>query len=157
MSKSIIAIDPGQSGAVAWNATGTLYVERLESGVLDFVSQICRIAGSVPEGSEVYMEDVGYGRPGTNVKAVTTFSRHCGQILGVLAALDLGPTLVTPQKWMSECYPDRPKGDGTKVVLRKMYILDETIKWSSGDYKVEGNIDINTADAVGILRYGLGR
>jgi hypothetical protein len=155
MPDDIVAIDPGQTGAVAWNADGTLYVEHLQNDPQAFVDQIRRIGVS---DSKVYVEDVGYGRPGTNVKSVTTFSRHCGMLVGATTAMGLQTTYVRPQVWMRREFPDRPTGDDA-VTLRKLYILEECERWVVDiglELHEDSILDINTADSVGILKYGLG-
>lgn len=151
-----LGIDPGKTGAAAFHADGTLHVLRITDDTRKLALQIRGLHDLSGPDTKVYMEDVGYGRPGTNVKAVTTFSRHCGMLEGMLETLKFDYTLVTPQKWMRKVYPDRPTGVQA-TTLRKLYILDQTLKWVEDTFDdVVGTVDINSADAVGILRYGIG-
>jgi len=156
MSIEHLAIDPGKTGAAAFHADGTLHVFRITNDTPRLAAQLRGLKAISDSHTQAYMEDVGYGRPKTNVKAVTTFARHCGMLEGMLETLEFDYTLVTPQKWMRKVYPDRPTGVAASAT-RKLYILDESLEWAESYFNdIVGTIDINSADAVGILRYGIG-
>ena len=106
----------------------------------------------------MYSENVGFGRPGSNVKSVTTFARHCGMLEGYLHILAPDTTTyVSPQRWMRHVVPDRPTGAGSSGP-RKLYILDSCAEWlgSTAHALAEGcDLTLSNSDALGILWYAL--
>ena len=99
----IIGIDPGATGAIVllengdpieWMAMPTMVVgtaTRVNASDLTFF-----ISQSKPD--HVYVEKVG-AMPGQGVVSMFNFGHNTGVIMGVLGALGLSHTLVTPQAW----------------------------------------------------------
>ena len=93
-----VGIDPGLSGAVAlipadgapividYPGDATLTSDALRSWLIDY--DIALVA----------VESV-HSMPGQGVRSVFTFGRSFGEWLGILAALGVSHTLVTPQEW----------------------------------------------------------
>lgn len=97
----IVGIDPGKAGAIAWlTAAGALIAVRdlpvtkegLQPAVL---AEWLRDVGQV---SHSFLERVA-ARPGAGVSGMFNFGRGYGQLEGVLSALGVPVTLVTPPKW----------------------------------------------------------
>lgn len=153
-----MAIDPGKTGALAALelASGIMTIEPLDTeSPLTLWDQLNRF-----QVERVYCENVGYGRPGSNVKSVTTFARHCGMLEGYLEVLNRyypdRLNWVSPQRWMRHVVPDRPTG-GASSGARKLYILNSCEDWWGEHPKATlvGKLTLSAADAVGILRYGI--
>lgn len=102
----VIGIDPGCSGAVVvlQSAAQPLPVEWIRMPTLK-VGQSTRVdAAAVArflqdfDGSPVFIEQV-HAMPKQGVSSVYTFGHAAGVVEGVVAALMLPVTLVTPQTW----------------------------------------------------------
>jgi crossover junction endodeoxyribonuclease RuvC len=99
----IVGIDPGATGAVAWV---TDHGHLIEVSDLPHVAKVgllpavfaTMLRGGDREITHAFVERVA-SRPGAGVAGMFNFGRDYGQILGVLAALDIPVTLVTPQVW----------------------------------------------------------
>ena len=100
----LVGIDPGASGAIAWLSDAGHLIE-----VLDLPVQKVRgrtvlmpavLASMVKQRRPVhaYLERVAT-RPGEGHVGAFSFGRGYGQIEGVLAALDVAVTHVTPAEW----------------------------------------------------------
>jgi crossover junction endodeoxyribonuclease RuvC len=99
----IIGIDPGASGAIVlleddfpieWMIMPTYQVgsaKRVNASELaDFIG--------LHYVDHVYVEQVG-AMPGQGVTSMFNFGHSCGTVMGVVGALGLPHTMVTPQKW----------------------------------------------------------
>lgn len=102
----IVGIDPGLSGAIAWlSADGHLIEARdLPVAKTNGRSQLMPavLAGWLMEmnrrPTHAFLERVAT-RPGEGAVGAFSFGRGYGQIEGVLAAVGVPVTLVTPQRW----------------------------------------------------------
>lgn len=157
-----IGIDPGAKGGLAIldHHSGDLTLERLVSDLPGMYRQLEALSGC--PGTRVYVENVGSGRPGNAIKAMTTFARHCGHLDAYLSLLYPGTVKdrygqqvcsVSPMRWMNKVVGrDRPK----VVSDRKAYIMATVsgiLIEEFGAY--QGPLNLDTADAAGILIYGL--
>jgi crossover junction endodeoxyribonuclease RuvC len=99
----VVGIDPGASGAlvmledgqpIEWMLMPTIKVGSATrvnaSGVAHWMSHLR------PE--HIYMEQVG-AMPGQGVTSMFNFGHSVGTVAGVMAALGIPHTLVTPQSW----------------------------------------------------------
>ena len=105
-AKTILAIDPGAAGGMAWGEAGggpvtARPIPDTEGGVVESLRWIIAAAGG-PERVAAYVEQVGGlvktagGQPGS---AMFKFGRGYGFLLGACAALCVPVELVTPQRW----------------------------------------------------------
>ena len=100
----IVGIDPGATGAVAWVTDHGHLIEVSDLphvakvGLLPAVFATMLRGGDREPITHAFVERVA-SRPGAGVAGMFNFGRDYGQILGVLAALDIPVTLVTPQVW----------------------------------------------------------
>ena len=99
----IIGVDPGATGAVAWLTDHGHLIEARDlplvkgEGLMPSVfADWLREDGRRP--LHAFVERVA-SRPGAGVAGMFNFGRDYGQLLGVLAALGVPVTLVTPTKW----------------------------------------------------------
>lgn len=103
--KNIIGIDPGCSGAIVvlshtlfpieWTRTPTMIVGK---NTRVNAAELAAFLRPFSENSVVYMEQVG-AMPGQGVTGMFNFGHATGTVTGVLAALGMQITLVTPQLW----------------------------------------------------------
>lgn len=113
-----IGIDPGLTGAIAKVQGGNIEVwdmPTLELRKKRFVNapMLADLISSIrtPE-CEVILERVS-ARPGQGVTSMFSFGTSCGIIQGIIAALHLPLTLVSPQEWRKKM--GVPKGkDGSR-------------------------------------------
>ena len=101
MKKLIIAIDPGVSGGIAIGVDSPVLYPMSET-VHDLAELIRCAKDSADYPVEAHVELVGgfigKNQPGSRM---FTFGQSYGQILGILAALQIPVHLVRPQKWQA--------------------------------------------------------
>ena len=95
-----IAIDPGMSGAIAWD-TGTLPVQvaNMPSTLRDILDLLEGIAGGRELDTRIVIEKVGWYMPGNSGPAAVKFARHCGALEMALISLRVPFDQVLPSKW----------------------------------------------------------
>jgi hypothetical protein len=98
---SILAIDPGASGGLAWlDEYGVTHaVPMPDEGMTAQIDQIRTIHAQNRLGVAIVEKTGGY-MPGNSGPAAATFARHCGQIEAALYCLGIPTEQVAPQKWM---------------------------------------------------------
>jgi crossover junction endodeoxyribonuclease RuvC len=102
----VLGIDPGASGAlvlledghpIEWTEMPTIKVgtaTRVNAPALaDFIASCCC--------THVFVEQV-HAMPGQGVTSMFNFGHSCGTVMGVLGAMNIPHTLVTPQAWKKE-------------------------------------------------------
>ncbi len=100
----IVGIDPGMSGAIAWLSDAGHLIETrdMPTGKINGKSEMipAALADMLRQrnATHAFVERVA-SRPGAGVASSFNFGRGYGQIEGVLAALGVPVTLVTPAKW----------------------------------------------------------
>ncbi|MFM2150283.1 MAG: crossover junction endodeoxyribonuclease RuvC [Pseudomonadota bacterium] len=102
----LVGIDPGASGAVAWLSDNGHLIEARDLPVTKVGSRTqlmpAVLAGWLMQLDRrpihAFLERVAT-RPGEGAVGAFSFGRGYGQIEGVLAALGIPVTLVTPQSW----------------------------------------------------------
>ena len=100
---SLLAIDPGASGGLAWtDAAGAVHAEPLPEGMTAIVDRLRELAAELP-GLTAVVENVGYWMPGDHPNSAAKFARHCGELDAALYALGI-PALrkPTPASWMAK-------------------------------------------------------
>ena len=145
-----IGIDPGLTGAIAKVQGGNIEVwdmPTLELRKKRFVNapMLADLISSIrtPE-CEVFLERVS-ARPGQGVTSMFSFGTSCGIIQGIIAALHLPLTLVSPQEWRKKM--GVPKGkDGSR--LRILELRPDLA------FRFSRKKDHGRADAVLLALYG---
>lgn len=147
-----LGIDPGATGAIVlledgkpieWMEMPTSKIgsaTRVNAAALaDFIgSSLC---------DHVFVEQVG-AMPGQGVSSMFNFGHSCGTIMGVLGAMGIPCTLVTPQSWK------RTAGlIGTDKDAARARAIQLWPKWRELDKKGKGQA---LADAALIAKYGEG-
>lgn len=155
MSKVIIGIDPGCSGAiVVLNSSGTYQNAILTPTVK--VGTKTRVNGAAIAsflrafdlaGAEAFLEQVG-AMPGQGVSSMFTFGHAAGVVEGILQGLLIPYTLVTPQAWKKTAGLIGSDKDAARSRAIQLYpslrILDQKAKGQA------------VADALLIARHGIG-
>jgi len=138
MSKTIIGIDPGANGAIAWIKEGKPCVEKMPDTLQDLWEILRDIAS---EGKcHAYLEQV-HSSPQMGVKSAFTFGNGFGHLEMALTAACIPFARIRPQVWQKElgCLT---KGD-KNVSKRKAQELFPSMKVTHA-----------TADALLIAKYG---
>lgn len=100
--QTLIAIDPGAAGGVAWrDADGVVHAVPMPEGMTAQVDFLRGLAAQLP-GVAAVMEKVGTYVPGNHVGSACTFARHCGHLEAALYAVGVPFTEVAPQVWMKQ-------------------------------------------------------
>src|SRR5687768_17347627 len=114
MSRHMLGIDPGLTGAIAvLDATGTLValhdtptltlrVQRGTRQAYDVPGMVALLRPYAGHGGHVLLEEA-QGMPGQGVRSMFTTGLGFGLWLGILAALGLPYTLVRPAVWKRQC------------------------------------------------------
>lgn len=138
--KTIIGIDPGASGGIAWITDGNPCVEKMPDTLQDLWELIENITGALPHKCKAYLEQV-HSMPGQGVASSFKFGQGYGSLEMALTAAGIPFERVTPQKWQKSmgCLT---KGD-KNVSKRKAQELFPQLK-----------ITHATADALLIAEYG---
>jgi hypothetical protein len=97
---TILAIDPGASGGVAWrDSDGTIHAEPMPEGMTAQIDLIRSIHAQNRLGVAI-MEKTGGYMPGNSGPGAATFARHCGRLEAALYCLGIPTEQVAPAKWM---------------------------------------------------------
>lgn len=135
MPITLIAIDPGANGGIAWRSRdGSVYADKLKNPV----EQIREARRDI---TYVIVEDVGYHVKGNNAQASATFARGVGIILGALQAFCTPYTLCKPKAWIAklgiESMPKSERKNHIKTLMKATYPAV--------------NVTLATADALAML------
>ena len=101
---TIIGLDPGTNGGIAWITDGKPCAEKMPDTLQDLWELIVSIslnAGSGGTGVHAYLEQV-YSSPQQGVKSAFTFGNGFGHLEMALTAAGIPFTRVRPQIWQKE-------------------------------------------------------
>ena len=155
MSHYLIGIDPGVSGAIvvlaAYSVGEPVVIEALRMPTAK-VGKSSRVNGAAVaeflseyDGGHAFIERVG-SMPGQGVASTFTFGHAAGLVEGVVAALRIPLTLVSPQTWKA-----RAGLIGTDKDAARSRAIQLWPRWSGLAKKGEGQA---MADAALIARFG---
>jgi hypothetical protein len=149
MSRVLVAVDPGNSGGIAWrNSVGAYGADKMPQTIKDLYDYFeeFRCVSCPPV---FLMEKVGKHRLGNSAQSSATFAKHVGHLEMALIANELRTYEIAATKWMKEIVPNRPTGvESAQVRDRKNHIKDQ-MQRRHPSLKVT----LATADALGILEY----
>lgn len=99
----LLGVDPGAAGGIAWMTDAGHLIEVRDLPHVPKVGLVPAILADwlrdpTRRPVHAFVERVA-SRPGAGVAGMFNFGRGYGQIEGVLAALEIPVTLVTPQVW----------------------------------------------------------
>lgn len=145
-----IGIDPGSSGAMVVLADG----EPIEWEMMPTVKlgEKTRVNGAAVAqflqhypGAHVFLEKVG-AMPGQGVSSMFTFGHAAGVVEGVVAALGIPYTLVTPQSWKKRAGLLKSEKDASRARCVQLYPSIKELHQKGKGQAI--------ADAILIARYG---
>jgi hypothetical protein len=145
----IVGIDPGKTGAIA-HFTSSMHVTTMPATVHDIRDYFSSLKLIMEAGDtiEVFLEAV-HSMPGQGVSSCFTFGKGVGHLEGIMAAMLIPYTTVTPQKWQKHFSLPKSKEFATKT-LWKAHLREVALKrWPSMQIKRE------QGDAVLIATYGI--
>jgi len=145
-----LGIDPGASGAIVlledghpieWTAMPTIKIgtaTRVNAAALtDFIASCCC--------DHVFVEQV-HAMPGQGVTSMFNFGHSCGTVMGVLGAMCIPHTMVTPQAWKKTAGLIGTDKDAARARAIQLWP-----KWRELDKKGKGQA---LADAALIAKHG---
>jgi crossover junction endodeoxyribonuclease RuvC len=145
-----LGIDPGATGAlvlledgqpIEWTEMPTLKIGKATrvnpAALADFIASSCC--------DHVYVEQV-HAMPGQGVTSMFNFGHSCGTVMGVLGAMGLPFTMVTPQFWKREMGLIGTDKDAARARAIQLWP-----KWRELDKKGKGQA---LADAALIAKHG---
>lgn len=137
---TIIGIDPGTNGGIAWITDGKPCVEKMPDTLKDLWELLRDIDIASEEYCHAYIEQV-HSSPQMGVKSAFTFGNGFGHLEMALTAAGIPFTRIRPQAWQKElgCLT---KGD-KNITKRKAQELFPSLKVTHA-----------TADALLIATYG---
>ena len=146
----VIGIDPGATGAlvmledgtpIKWTEMPTTKIgtaTRVNAAALtDFIALCC--------AEHVYVEQV-HAMPGQGVTSMFNFGHSCGTVMGVLGAMGIPCTLITPQAWKKTAGLIGTDKDAARARAIQLWP-----SWRELDKKGKGQA---LADAALIARHG---
>lgn len=146
----LIGVDPGASGAIVMLEDGVpiewMSMPTMKVGSATRVNASALAAFLFDSHAEhVYVEQVG-AMPGQGVASMFNFGHNCGTVMGVLGAMSIPHTLVTPQAWKKAAGLIGTDKDAARA--RAIQLWPD---WRELDKKGAGQA---LADAALIARYG---
>ena len=162
---SIITIDPGAGGGIAWTHEEPEQVEAVAMPE-GMTAQADLLRSLSAQGfRRAIIEKVGTYQPGNSGPSAATFAMHVGAIDALCYAFGISVEKVTPQKWMKdlghgvtrylpEGYKDMPKGK-EKTAARAKAVRENkaAIKEAMARRYPYLNVTLKTADALGIMAW----
>lgn len=144
--KAILAIDPGASGGIAlMDEDGIVNAIPMPDGMTAQIDAIMELVAGHRSATAI-MERVGGYMPGNSGPAAATFARHCGHLEAALYCTGIGTVQVAPSKWQKAI------GTWSKEKMdRKREIRDAMARRYP-----HLSVTLKTADALGILTWGMG-
>lgn len=154
----ILGIDPGLSGAVAYLGTSPHVVHVEDTPTLTVVggsgnrreynlAEMRALLTRYQDISMAYIEKV-HSMPGQGVRSMFTMGMGYGAWLGMLAALAIPYTLVTPQRWKKAMLADQAGQDKDASRLRAIQLFPTEARYFARKK------DDGRAEAVLIAEYG---
>lgn len=135
-----MSIDPGKSGGFACLDTdGRVWVQKMPDTVKDISDFIRSISPEI-----VVVEKVGFHVVGNSASSSVKFSRHVGNLEGILCAFELPLIYIAPQRWIKYFVGTgiKEKTARKNAIKSKCQLLYPHIK-----------ITLATSDALGLLSY----
>lgn len=153
MNKTIVAIDPGASGGIAWQHSGgtpaCMKMPDTEGDILQELRIIFHMSHA-PQPPVVYIEELT-GFCGVKIPSHTMMKlgRNVGFLHGTLAALGFRIVPVSPAAWQKSFGLGTARSCGSKTVWKNK------LKAKAQQLYPNQNVTLSTADALLILEHGV--
>jgi hypothetical protein len=147
---TVIAIDPGSSGAIAFTTPSAgkagAEVLKMPATARELLSTLSKLRAN--RSVICYIENVGGYIPGNSAPAAVKFGRHMGHLDMAVIALAMDTNWIVPAKWMRTVVPGMATGlsKPERKLLIKMAMQQ--------DYE-HLKVTLVNADALGLLSYAL--
>jgi len=160
----IIAIDPGQSGGIAYGNRDWVKAEKMPGTPRDICDFLENLQAERGGGLFCYIENVGQYRTGNSGPAAVKFAEHCGCLKGLLIALRIPHDKAPPSKWQhyfigKPDYPKIPKEiqgkERKKILAKRKQERKNKIKAKAQGLYPDLKITLATSDALGIFTWGI--
>ena len=151
MTRAILGIDPGQSGAaVLWSPAGSLelWAAPFEGGEWNVKAMREIIDSAACKGAIALIEKV-HGMPGQGGQAMFQFGYGYGHWVALIQAAGLRLEKVTPQAWQKAFLPDKMRGAKVPKTERK-----NRLKLEAQRLFPEVRVTLKNCDALLIAEYG---
>ena len=150
---NILGIDPGLSGGICLLNQATRYVYNLSTMPESIMGFLQLLQGERSNISHCYLEKA-QAMPKQGVSSMFTYGKHFGELIGVLTALAVPFTLVTPHSWQRSIHA------GTDAHLTaKERTLQAAIRLYPDQTFLAGprcrKVDFGLVDALMIAEYGV--
>jgi hypothetical protein len=174
MKKTIISIDPGEKGGIAFTDLEQIAAIKMPETEGDTLAQIRAIVASGGE-CVAFLEEVGGYIDGLGSgPAMFNFGRGFGFILGSLQAMGVRVELVRPQKWQKALglgTKEKTRGDYSGMTDEQKSVEQKRVRSLNAKAKKDWKnklkeraqqlhptieVTLSTADALLILEYGKG-
>lgn len=147
MGRILVAIDPGQSGAIVWSKDGEpeIYADKMpptDVEVCQYIADLSLKAKDV----ELYLEEpslTGYG-PGIPGYSIARLAQNFGMIYGAAVAMGWSIHRVNPQAWQAAHSLGKKKDHGKKW---KTHLKSRALELYGS------RIDVTLANADALLLY----
>jgi hypothetical protein len=141
MKNTIIAIDPGQAGGIAWrDQDGHVHAENMPPTFTDIADRLRELRLQLNDPS-CLMEKTGGYMPGNAAPASIKFGRHNGHLEMALYCMGIPTIQISPQKWQKRLGTmPKDKTARKNKIKTDMACLYPAIK-----------VTLKNADALGIL------
>ena len=141
----ILALDPGQSGGIAWmDDDGIVNCADMPPTPGDIIDHL-RMLKANGHTLTAYLEKTGGYVPGNSGPAACKFARGCGLLEGAIMALSIPLVEIAPAVWMKSLgalpKDKRERKNAIKGLMQARY--------------PHLKITLSTADALGLLTYAL--
>lgn len=147
--RTVIAIDPGASGGVAFQLDGQIAeavaMPATEGDLVDLLRRLAAPPGQALAIIEEVSGFVGKPQPGCRM---FTFGRNFGFILGVLQTLGVRVELVKPAKWQKALSLGTAKACASKTIWKNK------LKACAQRLYPHLRVSLQIADALLVLEYG---
>lgn len=145
MRRSLITIDPGEKGGIAWYDREAIRLFDMPRTISDTHDLLKALVAQSLNTPLMVLEDVGYHVQGNNAQHSATFARHVGRLEALCVVLNLRIIYINPGIWMRHlCQNKVPKGK----TERKTRIFNIVKERYSG-----AKLTRKTSDALGMLYY----
>ena len=142
--KTLIAIDPGQSGGIAIQEAGVSQAHKMPDTITDIRDGLLNVL-EFQDDVVVYLEDV-HSMPGQGVASSFKFGRGFGNLEAIAICLGYKLIYVRPQVWQKALGLLTKKGDSKTQHKNK-------IKAFAQQRYPHIKVTLATADALAILEY----
>jgi crossover junction endodeoxyribonuclease RuvC len=149
----VIGIDPGLSGAIAVIDSTSRETTVIDMPVISVgkkntlnLQALCQFLEPYKDKDAICLIEKVGARPGQGVTSMFNFGKSYGALMGILSALRIPYTEITPQSWKKVMMAGQPKEkDASRYVAQQLF----------PDQDLSRKKDHGRADALLLAEYGI--